>query len=1174
VPGRACPTHGGATAPELTAPATPPAWSRPLGRCIGSGGFASVWEIAGGGVLKVAHVDHDQARARMAREAEALAAIGRPTVPQLFERGVLADGRAWIAMERIAGDNLADLVCAGPLRTDRAVALALGILDALDAVHRARFVHRDLKPDNLVLRDDRTIAVLDFGLARRLPSDPDDPTRAHVQVGSLEYIPPEQLLDATAVDERADLYAFGCILYELCAGRPPFLGDSAALQRAHAALRPPPLGALVAVQGELETLVHDCLAKLPARRPESARALRTAFAQLRETTPPSARTQRAEHTWSVIGEGTQPVVLLWAELPRVDRALVATLAGHRATIVSQRGRRILAALTGIEHADPAAMAIETARELAAAGARVVLHLDELRVTHDVSGLVLAGAAIERPEGWLPPGSWTGVVLTRALAAVTLVPARPSELGPGYIELGDPGEVPELFGRDALLADLAADAAAALAGLGPGLALLVGDAGTGKSAFAAALGPRLFEIGAHVTRGAVPPPGSIRPGYTALGELIASPPSGPLVRSIGDALRAAARAHPTAIVLDDLHLAEPELLDALEYATLGGEPLPLWILGIASPRLELRRPGFGGRAERFRRDTLAPLGEDAAVDLIAAALRPAEYPPLRALRQIAAIARGNALHLRALTREIHDLGAIRPRANGEHFLDTTVLDALPPIALGPWLAARELAELGGELVGLARLCSVLGEQLARDELAAVVALVERRGGATTSIDVDVGLRELAAAGILVATSATWAFRQPLVLDGIYATTDVAHRRDFHLAALDYWLTRRRDDPAVAERIARHAEAVEDRRHAAQAFATLGAHAHEQHRSLDADRAWQGALRNLPERTTDRARALLGRARARYRFQRIRDALVDLDEAVTITRELGDEMLELETLLEKATALEWSDEFASARQLTEQVHQRLAVLSDPPQHLVHGVALARGRSLFRENQLAQALPLLQSVFDAGVREPRTIAGLLLGTLLIDTDDLDGAERVLGTIIGDCQLANDRFHLAAAYNNRAFLWSARDQLDRLTEDLRIVIELAREIGQANIERAAAHNLAETELWQGHVDEALRLARRCLSIAENVGEQNTSVDRILLARIWAARGDRAALAAALGSIAGTGELTDHDQRILDVLRAMSSQADAATWDRALTGARELPASHRAEMERIAAANEIMIAR
>src|SRR5439155_6749038 len=132
----------------------------------------------------------------------------------------------------------------GPLRELDAIAIGLATLESLERVHRASFVHRDLKPDNLVRRPDGSVVILDLGLARKLPRDPDDPTKAGVQVGSLEYIPPEQIADSAAVDVRADLYAFGCVLYELFAGRPPFVGDAAALERAHAALRPPRLGAL------------------------------------------------------------------------------------------------------------------------------------------------------------------------------------------------------------------------------------------------------------------------------------------------------------------------------------------------------------------------------------------------------------------------------------------------------------------------------------------------------------------------------------------------------------------------------------------------------------------------------------------------------------------------------------------------------------------------------------------------------------------------------------------------------------------------------------------------------------------------------------------------------------------------------------------------------------------
>ncbi|MCW5807376.1 MAG: serine/threonine protein kinase, partial [Deltaproteobacteria bacterium] len=310
---------------------SPPVWERPLGKLVGSGGFAAVWEIAGGGVLKVAHADHELARARLHREADALVSIaagaakrGMPCVPIVEGHGVFPDGRAWIAMERVAGTNLADLIAAGTLRVSHATGLAIGIADALAQIHAAGWVHRDIKPDNLVRRTDGRIAILDLGLARKFPDDPDDPTRAGVQVGSLEYIPPEQLLDAASVDPRADLYALGCVLYEMCAGRPPFIGDANALERAHAALRPPPLGALAQVPAGVEALCHELLAKQPPRRPPDAA---TVAARLRDTGyEPSLQRQ---HSMSTIREGKQPVVLLWAELPRVDRSLLVSLTGRR-----------------------------------------------------------------------------------------------------------------------------------------------------------------------------------------------------------------------------------------------------------------------------------------------------------------------------------------------------------------------------------------------------------------------------------------------------------------------------------------------------------------------------------------------------------------------------------------------------------------------------------------------------------------------------------------------------------------------------------------------------------------------------------------------------------------------------------------------------------------------------
>ncbi|HEX5058124.1 MAG TPA: serine/threonine-protein kinase, partial [Kofleriaceae bacterium] len=207
--GQPCPLHGGASAEVQHSAAAAFEWKEPVGALIGSGGFASVWALDGNRVIKIAHASHDLARARMAREAEALRAIGAPAVPHCHDSGVLADGRAWVVMDRVAGANLADLACDAPLRSAEVVALGLACLDALERVHAVQFVHRDIKPDNMVRTKEGRVVILDLGLARKLPDDPDDPTRANVQVGSLEYIAPEQIADSANVDERSDIYALG-----------------------------------------------------------------------------------------------------------------------------------------------------------------------------------------------------------------------------------------------------------------------------------------------------------------------------------------------------------------------------------------------------------------------------------------------------------------------------------------------------------------------------------------------------------------------------------------------------------------------------------------------------------------------------------------------------------------------------------------------------------------------------------------------------------------------------------------------------------------------------------------------------------------------------------------------------------------------------------------------------
>ena len=405
-----------------------------------------MWEVAGDRVIKVAHADHELARARMRREAEALGAIGAPAVPALHAHGV-TEGRAWLVMDKVRGDNLGDATLEGHLRADRAVAAVMALLEALARIHAAGFAHRDLKPDNLVRRADGSVVILDLGIARKLPTDPDDPTRFGVQVGSLEYMPPEQARDANAVDARADLYAVGCILFELCTGRPPFVGDAAALERAHAALRPPRMAELAPVPTVLELIVADCLAKDPAKRPPSALDLRARLQSTRDT--PSIT--RSVPQLSQVTESKQPVVLVWAELPRVDRALLGQFTARRVLVVSQRGRKILGALLGSAHQDPATAALSLAEDLALAGAKVALHLDALHVEAVAGTWKITGESVEHAERWLPTEAWTGTVLTRAIGAVAQVATRPSSLGPQFRVLAGDRDDNELVGRDALAA---------------------------------------------------------------------------------------------------------------------------------------------------------------------------------------------------------------------------------------------------------------------------------------------------------------------------------------------------------------------------------------------------------------------------------------------------------------------------------------------------------------------------------------------------------------------------------------------------------------------------------------------------------------------------------------------------------------------------------------------------
>lgn len=247
-------------------------------------------------VLRSFLAEDPDAVARFRREVQAQASLAPHPNVVTATHASEHDGRLYLVMEYVPGTDLTRLVrSGGPLAPERAVALITQAARGLAHAHEASLVHRDVKPSNLLVTEDGVVKVVDLGLARlaRSATDGDGrPTWVDELIGSLDYMAPEQANDPDDADARSDLYALGCTLYYLLAGRAPF-ADRLALKKlmAHAVDAPPP------IEQPLPTGLQDVLLRLlakdPADRFESADALVTALDAL-DLTPPSEAATRDE----------------------------------------------------------------------------------------------------------------------------------------------------------------------------------------------------------------------------------------------------------------------------------------------------------------------------------------------------------------------------------------------------------------------------------------------------------------------------------------------------------------------------------------------------------------------------------------------------------------------------------------------------------------------------------------------------------------------------------------------------------------------------------------------------------------------------------------------------------------------------------------------------------------
>jgi Tol biopolymer transport system component len=276
---------------------------------LGAGGMGEVYrardtKLDRDVALKVLHesFSHDSDRlARFQREAKVLAALNHPNIAHIHGLEE-SSGISALVMELVEGDDLAQRLTRGAIPIEEALPIAKQIAEALEAAHDQGIIHRDLKPANIKLRPDGAVKVLDFGLAKAFdpvaspvgavsmsPTLSIHATQVGIILGTAAYMAPEQARGRT-VDRRADIWAFGCILYEMLSGKRPFEDEDVSMTLSKVLQREPDFDALPStVPARVVQVIRLCLRKDPKQRVGDIRDVRLALEGAFETdAPPTA----------------------------------------------------------------------------------------------------------------------------------------------------------------------------------------------------------------------------------------------------------------------------------------------------------------------------------------------------------------------------------------------------------------------------------------------------------------------------------------------------------------------------------------------------------------------------------------------------------------------------------------------------------------------------------------------------------------------------------------------------------------------------------------------------------------------------------------------------------------------------------------------------------------------
>src|SRR5579883_3481970 len=261
---------------------------------IGQGGMGVVYravdeQLRRTVALKVLPPDFaadPERRARFLREARSAAAVSHANIAAIHQVGE-ADGRLYLAMEHVTGRTLREVLAGGPLTVEQVIPVARGLLRGIARAHEKGVVHRDLKPDNVMIDDDGEAKILDFGIAKIAAAEAPASrgrsrsmalTRAGYVVGTPGYMSPEQGA-ARTVDARTDVFSFGVVLFEMLTGRLPFGGATPVDMLVRATTDPPDVASRhnPGVGPALDAVIRKCLEKAPEARWQTAREVLAAL---------------------------------------------------------------------------------------------------------------------------------------------------------------------------------------------------------------------------------------------------------------------------------------------------------------------------------------------------------------------------------------------------------------------------------------------------------------------------------------------------------------------------------------------------------------------------------------------------------------------------------------------------------------------------------------------------------------------------------------------------------------------------------------------------------------------------------------------------------------------------------------------------------------------------------